>query len=132
MPDLGPYLRVEELVAGVLEPEDQGEAGLRRRAAEEVREEAGFQVAPEEVRLLGAGFFVAPGIISEKIFPAAVDVTGKVQGEPAGDGSPLEEGFELGWRPIEAVSAACRRGELMDAKTEIAVGRLIAELGRAG
>ncbi|SET50911.1 NUDIX hydrolase [Stigmatella erecta] len=126
VPDGRSYLRVEEIVAGLLELEDKGEEGLRHRAAEEVREEAGYVVSPEEIRLLGAGFFVAPGILSEKVFPAAVDVTGKQPQTPEGDGSPLEEGTELRWHPIEALLAACRRGEVPDAKTEIAITRLLA------
>lgn len=127
VPDAASYLRVEEIVAGLLEPEDKGEQGLRNRAAEEVLEEAGFEVKPEEVQLLGAGFFVAPGILSEKIFPTAVDVTDKEQGTPKGDGSPLEEGTHLQWRPIRELLAMCRRGEVPDAKTELSILRLLAE-----
>jgi ADP-ribose pyrophosphatase len=127
VPDGATYLRVEEIVAGLLEPEDKGEAGLRHRAAEEVHEEAGYEVKPEEIQLLGAGFFLAPGILSEKVFPAAVDVTGKEPGVPQGDGSPLEEGTHLQWRPIRELLARCRSGEVPDAKTEIALLRLLAE-----
>jgi ADP-ribose pyrophosphatase len=127
VPDEATYLQVEEIVAGLLEPEDKGETGLRHRAVEEVREEAGFQVKPEEIQLLGAGLFVAPGILSEKVFPTAVDVTGKEPGVPEGDGSPLEEGTRLQWRPIRELLAMCRRGEVPDAKTELAVLRLLAE-----
>jgi ADP-ribose pyrophosphatase len=127
VPDAASYLRVEEIVAGLLELEDKGEAGLRHRAAEEVREEAGYDVRPEEVRLLGAGFFVAPGILSEKVFPAAVDVTGREPGVPKGDGSPLEEGTEVRWRPIRELLAMCRSGEVPDAKTELCILRLLAE-----
>lgn len=126
------YLRVEEIVAGLLEPTDKGEAGLRHRAAEEVREEAGYEVQPEEVRLLGGAFFVAPGILSEKIFPAAVDVTGREGRVPQGDGTPLEEGAELRWRSAAELLAACRRGEVPDAKTELCLMRLLAEPGSAG
>ncbi|HEX8821243.1 MAG TPA: NUDIX hydrolase [Archangium sp.] len=127
VPDPATYLRVEEIVAGLLEPEDKGEAGLRHRAAEEVLEEAGYEVKPEEIQLLGAGFFLAPGILSEKVFPAAVDVTGREPGVPQGDGSPLEEGTHLQWRPIRELLAMCRRGDVPDAKTEIAILRLLAE-----
>lgn len=120
------YLRVEEIVAGLLEPEDKGEEGLRRRAAAEVHEEAGFNVNPEDIRLLGGAFFLAPGILSEKVFPAAVDVTELSPEEPEGDGSPLEEGTQLHWRPIQEVLDACRRGDIPDAKTEVALARLLA------
>jgi ADP-ribose pyrophosphatase len=126
VPDPRPYLLVEELVAGVMESEDRGAAGLRRRAAEETREEAGFRVSPDEVELLGGSFFLAPGILSEKIHPTAVEVTGRAQEAPEGDGSPLEEGATLQWWPIEALLAACRTGAVEDAKTEIMVGRFLA------
>ena len=126
VPDPRPYLLLEELVAGVLEPEDRGEAGLRRRAAEETREEAGFRVAPEDVELLGGSFFLAPGILSEKIHPTAVEVTGRPQETPEGDGSPLEESATLHWWPIDALLEACRTGAVEDAKTEVMVGRFLA------
>jgi ADP-ribose pyrophosphatase len=120
------YLRVEEIVAGLLEPEDKGEEGLKRRAAEEVREEAGYAVKPEDIQLLGGAFFLAPGILSEKVFPAAVDVTGLTPVEAEGDGTPLEEGTQLHWRPVQDVLEACRRGDIPDAKTEVALTRLLA------
>ena len=126
VPDPRPYLLLEELVAGVLEPDDRGEAGLRRRAAEETREEAGFHVSPDEVELLGGSFFLAPGILSEKIHPTAVEVTGRSQGAPEGDGSPLEEGATLRWWPIDALLEACRTGAVEDAKTEVMVARFLA------
>jgi len=127
VPDPRPYLLLEELVAGVLEPEDRGEAGLRRRAAEETFEEAGYRVGPEEVKLLGGSFFLAPGILSEKIHPTAVEVTGRAQEIPKGDGSPLEDGATLHWWPIGALLEACRTGVVEDAKTEISVGRFLAD-----
>jgi len=127
VPDARSYLLLEELVAGVLEPDDQGEAGLRRRAAEETLEEAGYRVSPDEVTLLGGSFFLAPGILSEKIHPMAVDVTGRPQEAPHGDGSPLEEGATLRWWRPQALLEACRKGEVEDAKTEISVGRFLAQ-----
>src|SRR5690349_4697876 len=42
VPDGKSHLFVEEIVAGVLENSDEGEPGLRLRAAEEVKEEAGL------------------------------------------------------------------------------------------
>ncbi|CAM4087221.1 NUDIX hydrolase [Corallococcus exiguus] len=128
VPDTVSHLRVEEIVAGLLEPADKGEEGLRRRAAEEVKEEAGYTVRPEDIQLLGGAFFLAPGILSEKVFPAAVDVTGVAQGEVEGDGSPLEEGIHLQWRSLSAVLDACRRGDIADAKTEVSLTRLLARL----
>jgi ADP-ribose pyrophosphatase len=120
---------VEVIVAGLLEPSDQGEAGLRQRAAAEAHEEAGVEVRPEEVELLGGPFFLAPGILSEKVFPTAVDVTGRAEVAPPGDGSPLEEGGRTRWWRAEDLLAACRSGEVQDAKTELALGRLLARFG---
>src|SRR6266496_2245925 len=70
----GEYLLVEELVAGVLEPGEVGLEALRRRAADEVREETDLEVAPEALDLLGAPFFMLPGIASEKIHLVAGEV----------------------------------------------------------
>ena len=125
VPDIQTYLTVEELVAGVLEVEDKGEAGVQTRAAAEVREEAGYSVRPEAVELLGPAFFMLPGIISEKIHPTAVDVTGQQPARATGDGSPLEEGASLRWWPAAALLAACRRGEVADAKTELCLVRFL-------
>ena len=126
VPDPEPYLTVEELVAGILEAEDRGLAGVQARAAAETREEAGYAVRPEEVEVLGPAFFMLPGIVSEKIHPTAVEVTGMAPGVPQGDGSPLEEGASLRWWPIHALLDACRRGEVADAKTELSVVRFLA------
>ena len=130
----GEYLLVEELVAGVLEPGEVGLEALRRRAADEVREETDLEVAPEALDLLGAPFFMLPGIASEKIHLVAGEVARgaapAVRPAPGtGDGSPLEEGAELRWRPLRAAIAACEAGEIEDAKTEIALRRLAARLG---
>src|SRR5919197_6010053 len=54
------YLLLEEIVAGVLEPGEVGVDALRRRAADEVREEAGMGVAPERLRGAGAPLFLLP------------------------------------------------------------------------
>ena len=123
------HLFIEELVAGLLEPADHGEEGVRARAAIEVGEEAGFAVSPAEIVLLGGPYFLAPGIVSEKMFPCAVEVTGKPQATPPGDGSPLEEGATLRWRTLEDLLRACRSGEIQDARTEIGAARLAARLG---
>jgi ADP-ribose pyrophosphatase len=125
VPEGPPSLTVEELVAGVLEAEDKGAAGIQARAAAEVREEAGYSVLPARVELLGPAFFMLPGIISEKIHPTAVEVSGQVAGPALGDGSPLEEGASLRWWPIDALLAACRNGEVTDAKTELCLLRFL-------
>jgi ADP-ribose pyrophosphatase len=132
------YLLVEEIVAGVLEPGERGLDALQRRGAEEVREEAGLDLAPERLQPLGGAFFALPGIVSEKIHLLAVEVPPRpaAGADPyapfaapdEGDGSPLEEGAWLRWRPLAEALAACEAGEIEDAKTELALRRLAARL----
>lgn len=125
VPDERSHLFCEEIVAGLLEEHEKGEAGLRQRAATELLEEAGYTVGPEEVVLLGPPFFVAPGIISEKIFLAAVDVTALTAAVAEGDGSPLEEGGALQWRSLASMETALSDGTIQDAKTELALRRFL-------
>lgn len=130
------YLLVEELIAGVLEPGEIGLDALRRRGADEAREEAGIHVAPEELEPLGGAFFPLPGIASEKIHVLCAEVERPAADAPypapaEGDGSPLEEGAMLDWRELGAAIAACERGEIEDAKTEIALRRLAGRLASA-
>jgi ADP-ribose pyrophosphatase len=126
LPHNGSRLFCEEVVAGLLELEDVGEAGVKRRACAEVWEEAGFRVEPHEIERLGEPFFVAPGILSERIFLTSVDVTGKVQSTPESDGTPLEEGCSLYWHTADSLRAAIACGRIQDAKTELALGRFLA------
>ena len=126
VPDGGSHLFCEEIVAGLLENEDSGEEGVRHRAAEEVFEEAGYRVESSRVTLLGPPFFVAPGILSEKIFLSATDVTGLEATTPRGDGSPLEEGGVTQWRTQASLQRALADGTIQDAKTELALARFLA------
>lgn len=134
------YLLVEELVAGVLEPGEVGFEALQRRAADELHEEAGLTVDPARLRKLGGPFFPLPGIVSEKIHLLEVELSaGPAEvaardGVPfdapqEGDGSPLEEGALLAWRELGAAIRACDEGEIEDAKTELALRRLVTRLG---
>jgi ADP-ribose pyrophosphatase len=127
------YLLVEEIVAGVLEPGEVGPAALARRAVEEVAEEAGLALDPAAVEPLGAGFFVVPGIASEKIHLVAAEVArtggdGPFDAPDGGDGSPLEEGAVLEWRELHAAIRACEAGEIEDVKTELGFRRLASRL----
>ena len=130
------YLLVEEIVAGVLEPGERGLDALRARAAAEALEEAGIAVAPGRLEPLGGPFFPLPGISSEKIHLLAAEVergasVGRHAAPHEGDGSPLEEGAVLEWRPLDEAIAACESGEIEDAKTELAFRRLAARLASA-
>lgn len=128
-PDARSFDAIDELVAGILERDDAGPNGVRRRGAIEAREEAGFQVEPEKVRELGAPFFPSPGVADEKVFLAHVRVDPKDRGAATGDGSVMEEGAELVVRELREAITACRRGEIPDAKTEIGLLRLADAIG---
>ncbi len=130
------YLLVEEIVAGVLEPGERGVEAMQRRGAEEVREEAGLEIAADALRPLGGPFFMLPGIASEKIHLLEGEVPrppveGRYDAPHEGDGSPLEEGAVLEWRELRDAVRACEAGEIEDAKTELALRRLAARLGVA-
>lgn len=124
LPETAPGLFIAELVAGIVEQEDRGAEGLARRAMEEVREEAGFVVTPEEFVRLGAGTFPSPGCMVEKYYFMAVEVDPERQQVLHGDGSPMEEGATTGWQPLEVALAKCVDGELCDLKTELGLRRL--------
>jgi len=129
------YLLVEEIVAGVLEPGELGEAALRQRAVEEAHEEAGLVIDPATVRRLGGAFFPLPGIVSEKVHVLEAEVVrgpgpDVFDAPREGDGSPLEEGSHLQWRTLEDAIRACDASEIEDAKTELGFRRLALRLGR--
>ncbi len=128
LPEAEPLL-YEEIVAGLVEPGEQGLPALQRRAAEEAREEAGVEVEPARIAALGAPFYMLPGIVSEKIHLLEAEVPRGPQAGPfdapqEGDGSPLEEGATLLWRGLDEAIAACDAGEIEDAKSELAFRRL--------
>ncbi|HLL24873.1 MAG TPA: hypothetical protein VK427_22220 [Kofleriaceae bacterium] len=131
LPEAAPGLFVEELVAGILENGDEGEAGLRARAAAEVREEAGFVVDPAHIELLGAGLYPSPGAMIEKFYFVAAEVDPAAQRALEGDGSPMEDGASTRWILLDDAIAACVRGELVDLKTELGLRRLRDHLTRA-
>lgn len=133
VPDGREYLFLTELVAGIVEVDDRGDAGLRARAVAEVQEEAGYAVDPAAVRRLGAAVFPSPGAMAEKFFLVAVEVADPaVQGPLDGDGSPMEEGATVRWVELDEAIAACVRGEIEDAKTELGLRRLRDALAAGG
>jgi len=124
LPEPAAGLFVTELVAGIIEPIDRGESGLRARAAAEVLEEAGFEVDPAAVIILGAGSLPSPGALIEKFYFCAIEVDPATQQSLSGDGSPMEEGARTRWLELDDAIAACVRGELCDLKTELGLRRL--------
>lgn len=125
VPDDKPHLFFPECVAGILENEDVGEEGIRKRAAIETLEEAGITVRAEDVVMLGAGTFPSPGSMIEKFWLTAVEVTDRTPPVlPPGDGSPLEEDARIEWMGLNEAIDSCVTGRIEDAKTELLLRRL--------
>ncbi len=130
LPDRVHHFLFTELVAGVIEEGERGEEAVRKRAADEAWEEAGYRISPSEIEFLGGPIVPASGITSEKVFITAARAPDGDPVAPEGDGTPMEEGAVVRWMLAEDVLAACERGDLEDAKLEIAVRRLVAKLAR--
>jgi ADP-ribose pyrophosphatase len=129
-PDPREYLTLAEVVAGLVEAGDAaGEAGLRERAAQEAREEAGFAVAPGAFAVIGGETFASPGTSDEKIYFCAAPVDEAERREALGDGSLMEQDGRLVRLELGEALAACRSGAIPDMKTEVALGRLCDHLG---
>lgn len=116
-----------ELPAGLLEIDDRGNEGIRRRAAAETLEETGYSIGPGEFEILPGSPFVSPGVIPERVHFVTARVAEPTAGSaPRGDGSPAEERASLWWLPIEEGLVMCERGEIDDMKTELGLRRLAA------
>ena len=113
-----------ELIAGIIEPQDIGELGIKQRAAIEAEEEAGFSVDPADVVILGQGSFDAPGIMAEKVFFAAVQCDPEKRGAPKTDGSPFEERGKVFSLSLTEAFDWIERGDLCDLKSEVGLRRL--------
>jgi ADP-ribose pyrophosphatase len=109
-----------EVAAGLIEP---GEAPAAA-AARELEEELGFHVGAAEMRPLGPTAYPAPGLVGEVHHYFHLEVDPAARAEPQGDGSPLEEASRIIAVPLDRALAACRAGEITDAKTELALRRL--------
>ncbi|GJM23016.1 MAG: hypothetical protein DHS20C15_29310 [Planctomycetota bacterium] len=129
-PDPRDYTSIDELVAGIVEPDDaSGPAGLRHRAQVEALEEAGLDLPEEHFELLGGETFATPGIGDEKLYFTAAAAPLDEARQGAGDGSVMEEGAEIVFMSLAEAVAACRDGRIPDMKTEVGLLRLADHLG---
>lgn len=113
-----------ELPAGLVEEDEQNPEGLFRGAARELAEEAGLTVPPSRLSQLGPSTFPCAGVLAERHFYFEVEVDPAARTEPQLDGSALEHGGILLDVSLDEAVAMCRRGEIEDAKSEIALRRL--------
>lgn len=118
-----------EIVAGVLEPGDEGPAGIAHRAALECLEEAGLTVSSDAVLELGEALFASPGVTDEKVHYRCVEAELDSRGTPTGDGSVMEEAGGVVVLELREAIRRCRNGEIPDAKTEVGLLRLCDHLG---
>jgi ADP-ribose pyrophosphatase len=109
-----------EVPAGLIEPGESPAAA----AARELEEELGFALSADAMQSLGPTAFPAPGVIGEVHYYFHVRVDPKMQKPPSGDGSPLEDVAQIISIPLDRALAACRAGEIADAKSELALRRL--------
>lgn len=113
-----------EVVAGLVEPDERSEAGLRACAARELYEELGAKVSAADVMSLGPATFPSPGIIGERHYYFHVEVVPASLVPPTEDGSVLERQASIVALPLDEALTLVRNGEIEDAKTEIALRRL--------
>lgn len=132
VPDQRVALELWELPAGLIEADERGEEGVLECARRETEEETGFSLPRGEFARLGAPVFLSPGLCAEKIHLVKVRVPDHQQaGEAKGDGV-VEAGSTVAWWPLSECLARAEDGTIEDAKTELALRRLRAELERGG
>jgi ADP-ribose pyrophosphatase len=114
-----------EVPAGLVEPGERSEIGLRQCAARELFEEIGAAVDVEAILPLGPSTFPCPGVMGERHFFFHVEVDPAALVPPIEDGSVLERQAALVSVSLEDALLLVRAGEIEDAKTEIALRRLV-------
>jgi ADP-ribose pyrophosphatase len=110
-----------ELPAGLVERgEDPAAAAVR-----ELEEELGFVVPASVAQPLGEWVFPVPAMIAERHVFYLVEVEPSSRTVPTEDGSALERGAAIVSMPVGDALEHCRRGAIRDAKTELALRRLV-------
>lgn len=115
-----------ELPAGGVEVHDlePGGVGLKGRACLEAWEEAGLKIAEEDLFPLGPPSFAAPAICYERLHFLAAKVDPESVQPPPGDGHPMEQGGEMSFISLKQALEWCRKGRIMDLKSEVGLKRL--------
>jgi ADP-ribose pyrophosphatase len=110
-----------EVPAGLIDPDETP----AEAAARELAEELGFDADAAAMRPLGPWTFPVPGMCGERNFFFAVEVDPRARTTPSEDGSPLERMAAIAAVPVAVALDHCRTGVIRDAKTEIALRRLL-------
>ncbi|HEY3253816.1 MAG TPA: NUDIX hydrolase [Polyangiaceae bacterium] len=114
-----------ELPAGLVESSERSAAGVVRAAQRELLEELGFDVDLAALQPLGHSTFPAPGFVAERHFFFEVQVNPDARRQPELDGSPLEHFGSVIDLPLREALELCKKGAIEDAKTELALRRLL-------
>lgn len=126
--ELGSRTALWELVAGLVEADESSHSGVAACAKRELAEELGFDVALSELQVLGPSTLPAPAVVAERHFYFSVRVDPRRRQDPTLDGSALEQLGVVIEVPLADALAACRSGEIEDAKTELGLRRLAESL----
>ncbi len=114
-----------EVPAGLVEPDEEPAAA----AARELGEELGFTAQAIDLRALGPWTFPVPGMIAERNFYYCIEVDPRARSTPTEDGSALERAASICAIPLPEALEHCRTGAIRDAKTELALRRLVDRIG---
>ncbi len=113
-----------EMPAGLVEASERSAEGLKACACRELDEELGLCVPLDAMLPLGPSTFPSPGVIGERHFYFHARVDPSLRHPPRGDGSALERHAAIVSLPLDEALDWVRRGDIEDAKTEIALRRL--------
>jgi nudix-type nucleoside diphosphatase (YffH/AdpP family) len=105
---------IVETVAGMVKPGEEPEAAMRR----EILEETGYQV--QELKFIGT-FYLSPGGSSERVFLYYAEVSENDRVAAGGGAVGEQEDIRLVEYSQPEMAAALARGEIVDAKTIIAL-----------
>jgi ADP-ribose pyrophosphatase len=113
-----------EFPAGLVDPEEYGEAGLVHAARRELHEEIGIDAQEANFKELGPRTFSSVGMTAERIFYFEVEVDPETIGVPLEDGSALERHGKIIAVPLNELVTELKAGNIVDSKTQMGIMRL--------